>query len=137
MTIFKHMMKLSLVLLLAAGCTMPYTTRERLDDQTRSYRNTVRWREMEKASVLLDEPLKAEYLKRSEKVRSSVQIVDCRIINTQMGSDKETAEVTMEIDYHILPSTRIKTVTDRQKWKLFTEDMKSYWKLMTLPPEFD
>lgn len=136
MTILRHM-TICLLLVLVAGCSMPYSTRERLDDQIKSYRNVVRWKEMEKAAIVVNEPLQAEYLKQSEKIRSSIQIVDCRVLSTVLGSNGESADVTMEIDYHILPSTRIKTVTDHQKWQLFKEDMKSYWKLMTLPPEFN
>jgi hypothetical protein len=131
------MTRFLLLPVLVAGCSMPYSTRERLDDQIKSYRNTVRWHEMEKAAIVVNEPLRTEYLKRSEKIRSSIQIVDCRVLSTVLGSNGETADVTMEIDYHILPSTRIKTVVDRQKWQLFKADMKNYWLLMTLPPEFD
>lgn len=125
------------LLSLLAGCTMPYSARERLDDQIKSYRNVVRWREMNKASAVVHETVRAEYLKRSETIRSSIQIVDCRVIRTDVAGDGETAEVIMEIDYHILPSTRIKTVVDHQKWRQFKVDMKSYWQLMTLPPEFN
>lgn len=128
---------MSLLIFLLSGCSMPFTERERLDDQLKSYRNVVRWREMEKAAVIVDEPLRAEYLKRSKTVRSSIQIVDSRMISTDLESSGEVANVIMEFDYHILPSTRVKTVVDRQKWKLFKTDMKSYWKLMTLPPEFN
>ena len=137
MTAFRRSVLFFALFTFLAGCSLQdKARRDRLDDQIQSYSKVVRWREMESALVVVNEPLREEYLKQCEKIRNSVQIVDYRILSTTLTGDHESADAVVEFDYYILPSTRVKTVVDNQKWKLFKDDIKSYWKLMSLPPEF-
>ena len=50
--------------------------------------------------------------------------------------EKRKAEVRMELDYYIMPSTTIKTVVDVQQWRYVEEAKHKGWWLETLLPEF-
>jgi hypothetical protein len=63
-------------------------------------------------------------------------VVDYRIKNVVCDPEKRKAEVKAELDYYIMPSTKVKTVVDMQKWRYVEEAEQKGWRLETLLPEF-
>jgi hypothetical protein len=105
----------------------------------KDYNKLLRWREIENAGMLyMDRELRDDFMKSAEDIKKrGVTITDYRILTTECLAEKKTADVVVDFDYYALPSTRIKTLTYRQKWIYHdTEEMKG-WQLKTALPSFD
>jgi hypothetical protein len=137
MKIFPMMLLSALLLTLSACQSIHYmNVGEDFDKGTRSYLKMVRWNELDQATLtFVDESLREEFEKRV-KVRKEVQIADYRVKYTDCRPEKGEGEVTVEWDYYIPPSVKLKTVEDAQKWRYIEKLDKKGWMLKTLLPEF-
>jgi hypothetical protein len=132
------MMLLSALLLILSACQAMHISKveEDFDKGTRSYFRMVRWNELDQAPLyFVDEPLREEFEKRV-KGRKEVQIADYRVKYMDCRPEKGEGEVTVEWDYYIPPSVKLKTVEDPQKWHYVEKLEKKGWMLKTLLPEF-
>jgi hypothetical protein len=132
------MMLLSALLLTLSACQSIHymNVGEDFDKGTRSYLKMVRWNELDNAPLsFVDEPLREEFEKRV-KGRKEVQIADYRVKYMDCRPEKGEGEVTVEWDYYIPPSVKLKTVEDAQKWRYIEKEDKKGWMLKTLLPEF-
>jgi hypothetical protein len=132
------MMLLSALLLMLSACQAMHISKvaEDFDKGTRSYLKMVRWNELDQAPLsFVDEPLREEFEKRV-KGRKEVQIADYRVKYTDCRPEKGEGEVTVEWDYYIPPSVKLKTVEDAQNWRYIEKEEKKGWMLKTLLPEF-
>jgi hypothetical protein len=132
------MMLLSALLLMLSACQAMHISKvaEDFDKGTRSYFKMVRWNELDKAPLtFVDEPLREEFEKRI-KERKDVQIADYRVKYMDCRPEKGEGEVTVEWDYYIPPSVKLKTVEDAQKWRYIEKEEQKGWLLKTLLPEF-
>lgn len=119
-----------------AGCHNPYLMSERFTESSREYNRSIRWQELEQACLIFaDRGVKEECLARATAAKG-VSIADYRVVSTEMDSEKGTATVRLEIDYYILPSTRLKTIQDVQQWRYGEKDGDTRWRIVTPPPEF-
>ena len=137
MKYFSMMLLSALLLMLSACQSLHYmNVAEDFDKGTRSYLKMVRWNELDKAPLtFVDEPLREEFEKRI-KGRKDVQIADYRVKYMDCRPEKGEGEVTVEWDYYIPPSVKLKTVEDAQKWRYIEKEEQKGWLLKTLLPEF-
>ena len=131
------MLLLTLLLMLSACQSIHYMNVETdFDKGTKGYIKMVRWNELDNAPLtFVDEPLREEFEKRV-KVRKEVQIADYRVKYTDCRPEMGEGEVTVEWDYYIPPSVKLKTLEDAQKWRYIEKLDKKGWMLKTLLPEF-
>jgi len=132
------MQKLFLPLLIAAtliSCATQQNIKADFEKNLKNYNELVRWRQFEDASLLAADSISGEYRERLKSVKN-VAMVDCRVMNVTYDEKKNTAEVTVEIDYYTHSSPRMRTVTDHQKWAYQGKEGKGLWRLMSLLPEF-
>ena len=131
------MLLLTLLLMLSACQSIHYMNVETdFDKGTKGYIKMVRWNELDNAPLsFVDEPLREEFAKRV-KMRREVQIADYRVKRKDCRPETGEGEVTVEWDYYIPPSIKLKTVEDAQKWRYIEKLEKQGWMLMTLLPEF-
>jgi hypothetical protein len=121
-----------------------HTRSEDCDRVLKSYnRQYVRFKELEKAAIVfVDRPIRDSYSIAAEEFRrKNVSLVDVRVLAQECLAEQKRAEATVEFDYFILPDSRLKTVTDRQKWIFREEDKEKPelgegWKLVTPLPAF-
>src|SRR5512136_781190 len=109
MKIFPMMLLSALLLTLSACQSIHYmNVGEEFDKGTRSYLKMVRWNELDQAPLtFVDEPLREEFEKRI-KVRKEVQIADYRVKYTECRPETGEGELTVEWDYYIPPSVKLK-----------------------------
>ncbi|WP_298433380.1 hypothetical protein [Geobacter sp.] len=132
----RRLLLLVLVAVALAGCRNPYLIAERFTDSSREYNRSIRWQEVEQACLTFaDGGVKEECLARATAAKG-VSVADYRVVSTELDPEKGTATVRMEIDYYILPSTRLKSVQDVQQWRYEEKDGDLRWRIVTPPPEF-
>jgi hypothetical protein len=132
------MLLLPALLLILTSCQSMHIARvaEDFDKGTKSYVRMVRWNELDKTTLFfVDEPLREEFEKRI-KGRKEVQIADYRVKHTECRPEIGEGEVTVEWDYYVPPSVKLKTVEDAQKWRYVEKAEEKGWMLKTLLPEF-
>lgn len=120
-----------------AGCRTPlYVVAEQFEKSSREYNRSLRWQEMEQACLTFSaKEIKDECLARTRGAKG-VSMADYRVTSTDLDPEKGTATVRMELDYYILPSTRLQTVEDTQQWRYAEEEGAKGWRIVTPPPEF-
>ncbi len=130
-----HLFMLPLLLILPA-CTTLTGVREDFEQNSKEYNHMVRWHELDKACAIFPpEELSKDFAARV-KAAKDVTVVDYRVLSMECEPAKGEAKVKAEIDYYLIPSTRVKTVQDNQKWSYVGEGDIKHWRLMTLLPEF-
>ncbi len=127
---------LLLLLLFLAGCRNPYLVAQRFDDSYREYNRLVRWQEHENACMSYADPSVADECFARAKGAKGASMADYRVKSMEMDPEKGTATVRVEIDYYVLPSTRLKTLEDVQQWRYEQVDGKERWRIATPIPEF-
>lgn len=125
-----------LLLTLLTACRTLGVSPDQFDRTSREYNHMVRWQEYAMANVtFVDKGTREAYLKKLEAVRD-VRVVDFRALSCECDPEKGTATVEVEFDYYVMPSTRVKTVRDTQKWVYREGKQDSGWRLTTLLPDF-
>lgn len=136
MSIIVRLTLLSSLLVMGTACSMPFLVKDEFDRSSTEYARLLRWQELEKAAdTYVDASLLAEYRKRIVAAKD-VRVVDYRIKSVECDPKAKKAEVTMELDYYSIPSTRVKTLSDTQKWLYKEEAGRTGWRLESLLPEF-
>lgn len=125
-----------LLLLFLAGCRNTYLVAQRFDESSREYDRLVRWQEHENACMSFAASTVADECLARAKAAKGVSMADYRVKGVDMDPEKGTATVRVEIDYYILPSTRLKTLEDVQQWRYEEVDGKERWRIVTPLPEF-
>jgi hypothetical protein len=106
------------------------------EKDSRAYLQLIRWHELESAVVsYVSPPLRQDYRKKIESA-GETQVVDYRIKAMECDPVKGKATLKVEFDYYRLPSTRVLTVVDNQKWSYEEENGGRHWRLQTLLPDF-
>jgi hypothetical protein len=106
------------------------------DTSARAYAKLVRWHELDSAVATFVSPThQNDYRKRIATARNA-QVVDYRIVALDCDPDKGEGTVKVEFDYYRLPSTRVLTVVDEQKWTYEDVGGTRTWRLQTPLPEF-
>ena len=119
-----------------SACSVLFPIKDEFERNSKEYGQMLRWQEFEKAAgIYVDPPLRDAYRKRIEAARD-VKVVDYRVTSVDCDPEKRTAEVRMELDYYLIPSARVKTVADTQKWRYIEEPGRKGWRLESLLPEF-
>lgn len=138
------MMRLKTALLLACclllgACATNAAIREQFEKSVKGYNQMLRWQEVESAGITyMDPELREPFMKAAADMRKKeVTITDYRIISSEFLPDTESAVVTAEFDYYILPSNRIKTVVYRQQWHYKKHNSTKSWLLDSGLPQFE
>lgn len=133
----RRTLSLLLLALVLAGCRNPYLITQRFEDSSREHNRLMRWQGLEQSCVIFaGDQVKDACLERARAAKD-VSVADYRVTSTELDVDKGTATVRVEVDYFILPSTRLKTLVDEQQWRYVEDGEKgNRWFLATPPPEF-
>ncbi len=127
---------LALLSLCACSYWRAMNAKEDLEKSSKGYNKMVRWQESEQACLIyVDKALRGQCLARVEAAKG-VKIVDYRVKTLEYVKDSKEATATVEMDYYIPPSTRVKTLEDVQKWVYFEKEGDIGWRLVSLFPEF-
>lgn len=119
------------------ACASQTNLSEEFDRSVKNYNKMVRWHEIEGAGrAYLDPELQEKFLSQAATLnKRGLSVTDFRIISSTFLPGKKTGDVLTEFDYFILPSNRVKTISDRQNW-IYQEKSKS-WKLKSGLPAFE
>jgi hypothetical protein len=119
-----------------AACRSMAVSPAEFEKSSRDYNRMIRWQEFAVANATYVE----RDIRRAFEVKvaaaGGVTLVDYRILNITCDPEKGEAQTTVEFDYYRLPSTRVKTVKDVQKWVYHEEEGESGWRLTSLFPDF-
>ncbi len=129
-----------LTVLLLTGCATISQwgpdDREKLVTASKEYNTLLRWRELDKACVTYVEELaKASCLDHALTLKE-LQITDIRTRDIDFKIDGVEATVQIEIEYYLLPSTRIRKIQQSQKWSYIGPKEKRSWFIKSPLPEF-
>lgn len=120
-----------------------YSRNDDCEKMLKAYNRMMRFNEAEKAAVaFVDRPIREEYTDAASRIRArKLSMVDLRVISQECLPKELKAEATVEIDYFVLPDSRLRTVTDKQKWIYREEDdtkpeLGEGWKLVSPFPDF-
>lgn len=127
---------LSLLISVAlVSCNTQRTIRADFEKSLKNYNESVRWHQLETASLFPTDSISREYKERARKANNSA-VVDYRIMDVTYDDMKKEAEVKVEIDYYTLSSSTIRTLVDNQKWVYQEKEGIGLWRLISLLPEF-
>ncbi len=120
-----------------AACATQAGLSEGFDRSVKAYNRMLRWHEIEDAVMTFtDSDQKEDQLKQAEFLKKrGLSVTDFRILSSNYLPEKKTGDVIAEFDYYILPSNRVKTISDRQEW-VYRENIRS-WKLRSGLPPFE
>ncbi len=127
---------LSLLTMIAlVSCNAQKTIRADFEKSLKNYNESVRWHQMETASLFPEDSISGEYKERARKANKT-SVVDYRIIAVKYDEKNREADVTVEIDYYTISSSRVRTLVDNQKWVYQEIEGIGLWRLTSLLPEF-
>lgn len=132
--------------LLLSGCFASYGSSGKLETCERAikqYNTMLRWQEGEKAAqVFVEDSQREGYAQAiSAMRRRGVSIADLQILTQQCLPDQQQAQATVELYYLFPADSRLKMVTDHQRWIFSKESVKAGdpgqgWKLVSPLPDF-
>lgn len=125
---------LYLTLLMVTACDTLAVKAEQCDSSIRAYNRMIRWQEYESAEKAVEQAVLGEFRRRL--TGKELKVTDYRIKSLTCNAEKGEAEVILEYDYYLPPSTTMKTVEDAQKWHYSKEAAPGGWRVVTPPPEF-
>lgn len=134
----KNLLWMCALLLVLPSCQSLRNLRsaDSFNDASRDYIVMVRWHEFDKALLTFADKSVREEFGQRVAAAANVNVVDYRVRSMECQPEKGEAEVTVEWDYYLPPSVRVKTVVDPQRWSYVEENGGSRWVLKTLLPEF-
>lgn len=143
----KQVVMVLAVPLFLSGCFGSYARSgrgETCERAIKQYTSMLRWQEAEKAAlVFVDDSQRDRYTQSAQALRQrGVSVADYRILAQQCLSEQGEGKATVEFFYYIMPDSRLKTVTDHQKWRFREErvtagDPGQGWKLLSPLPDFN
>jgi hypothetical protein len=118
-----------------SGLNEKFDRSKEFDRSVKAYNRMLRWHEVENAGMTYVDPeQREEYLKRAAALKKrGLSVTDFRILSSKYLPEKKSGDVIAEFDYYIMPSNRVKTVSDRQEW-VYREETKSWQLKSGLPP---
>ncbi|MDD2309878.1 MAG: hypothetical protein PHH91_09885 [Desulfuromonadaceae bacterium] len=119
------------------GLSDTFDRSKAFDRSVKAYNRMLRWHEIENAGMTYVDPAqREEYLKRAAVLKKrGLSVTDFRILSSRYLPEKKTGAAVAEFDYYILPSNKVKTISDRQEW-IYREETKS-WRLKSGLPPFE
>ena len=125
-------------LLLMVGCAglnqavSQHQALSSVDETVKKYNRALRWRETDQAADLVVDEKRYQFTRQAESLKE-VRIADYRITSLKVDQSRLTAVATVELDYYLTDSARVRTITQQQDWQYREE---SGWRLLTPLPEF-
>ena len=104
-----------LITLLAGGCSSKPSPATSLVKVSKQFSERLRWQDFNTAAAFVNADEREDFL-ANWKENKDLHVVGTHIDTIEMV-DAETAEVTMTVDYYILPSATVKQIETRQEWK--------------------
>jgi hypothetical protein len=128
---------LCIACLALTACATRTGLNEELNRSVKAYNRMLRWHELENAVVTYSDPeQREENQKQAETLKKrGISVTDYRILSTRYLPETQSGDVITEFDYYILPSNRVKTVSQHQEW-VYRENIKS-WRLKSGLPPFE
>ena len=110
--------------------------REKLVKASDDYNNLLRWKDLDKACVTFaEESVKVKCLERALTLKD-VQITDIRTRDIDFKIDGVEATVHAEIEYYLLPSTKVSKLQDTQRWSYIGLKDERTWFIKSPVPNF-
>lgn len=103
-----------------------------IDTTVQKYNRAMRWRETDHAADLVVDEKRYQFTRQAEALKE-VRIADYRITSLKVDPGRLTAVATVELDYYLVDSPRLRTITQQQDWQ-YREEVG--WRLLTPLPEF-
>ena len=123
-------------ILTLTGCTANRAMQSAFDKSIREYNRMLRWQEFDLAcNTYAAEEIRSECSSRLAK-SGDITIVDTRLIEKHCNPEKREGTATLQLDYYLLPSNRVKTVEYQQSWNYYEELRGTGWWIKTPPPLF-
>ena len=134
------MVNIGVLALLLSGCAtlsnLGESDRGRLVTASNSYNRMLRWKELDMAcGAFVEESGRRKCVDRAAALKD-VQVTDVRTRNIEYSPAADEATVHAEIEYYLLPSPRVKTLTDVQQWKLVGPEERKVWVIRSSFPDF-
>ena len=110
--------------------------REKLAKASTDYNTMLRWKDLDKACVTFaEESVRESCLALALKLRE-INVTDIRTRDIDFRIDGVAATVHAEIEYYILPSTKVRTIQDTQKWIYIGPVDQKIWRIKSTFPDF-
>lgn len=106
---------LLLSLVFAAGCASKPSPGSSLLKVTKAFSERMRWEDFDVVAAYVAAEEREAFL-ANWKVGDDLKVVETQVEGIKM-LDEDTAEVSMTIDYYLLPSTTVKQVESQQEWR--------------------
>jgi hypothetical protein len=102
------------------------------------FMDAMRWKQFDVAGSLLLPVHRKHFMKTFVPLTKDIQITDVRLAYLQSSEENKRFEMSVEMDYYLLPSVTIKTFSFDQTWLYFDgEDSKPKGFFVTTPfPDF-
>ena len=110
--------------------------REKLVKASTDYNNLLRWKDLDKACVTFaEESVRESCLARALKLKE-INVTDIRTRDIDFRIGGADATVHVVIEYYMLPSTKVRTILDDQKWIYIGPIDKKVWRIKSTFPDF-
>jgi hypothetical protein len=97
----------------------------------------LRWKDLDKACVTFaEESARESCLARALKLKE-INVTDIRTRDIDFRIDGVTATVHAEIEYYVLPSTKVRTIQDTQNWIYIGPVDQRIWRIKSTFPDFN
>ena len=83
------------------------------------FTNAMRWKQFDVAGSLMLPEHRKHFMKTFMPLTKEIHIIDVRLTYLQSSEENHRFEMTVEMDYYLLPSVTIKTFSFDQTWLYF------------------
>jgi len=104
------------ILLSITACSSKPSPASNLVKMTDYFSNRMRWQDYNHAAIYVVTEEREAFEEGWKEFKDDLHVVGTKIDMIEM-LDPETAEVTMTIDYYLLPSASVKQVVSVQQWR--------------------
>ncbi len=122
--------------LLLAGCAGSMQMGPSLEEVTQGFSEAMRWGDFPNAAVFIDPAVRGDFEDKFGE-DDDLRVVDSRIMSINLLPDGKRAEVTYQLEYYHLPSSRIKKWRWKQRWEMEGKEAADpgVWLIKNGPPE--
>lgn len=132
----RHLLLLTVLFLFLCACAGPLGTgSSNLPQLTDRFSEAMRWQDYPGAAQFLEPQPRTAFLAQFQE-DADLHVVDSSIKSVNPGKEEGFVEVTYQLDYYRLPSTRIDRWNWTQEWRRQPGKVgkEAIWLISNLPP---
>ena len=124
------------LLICLAACSMPGSVGPDLQTSSAKFCEAMRWRDTLGAANFLEGAARETFLAQFDD--DNLHVVDSQVVAVLFDESAEGATVDYQLEYYLLPSSRIKKWRWQQRWQLASNKAAkiSLWMIQNPPPAF-